>query len=314
MMAPVAVDLDTIELRSFVVLAEQRHFGRAAESLFVSQPALSKRLKRLEDKVGAPLLVRGPHEVRLTEPGRLLLERARALLRDAEAAVEASRLAGRGEAGLIRIGFGVASIARFLPDVLSRFRRSHPLVQVTLRDMSSPAQVEALRRGDIDLGFVRLPLAGRDLASLPVLRERLVAAVGAGSTQRAAGLASLAAEAFVVCSRAVSASYYDHVLALCRVAGFTPRIVAETNDLFSLLQLVRAGVGVALVPGTAAAMRVPGVRLKQTRLAAADWEIGLVWRPSSERRPLVDAFVTTARQATAVREAGAFSAGRRRRP
>jgi len=295
-----AVDLETVELRSFVLLAEQRHFGRAAEALFISQPALSKRLKRLEDKVGAPLLLRGPHEVRLTEPGRLLLERARALLRDAEAALEASRLAGRGEAGLIRIGFGVASIARFLPDVLLRFRRSHPRVQLTLRDMSSPAQVEALRRGDIDLGFVRMPIVGRDLASMPVLRERLVTAVGS----RAAGcdgkgLASLAAEPFVVCSRAVSASYYDHVLTLCRLAGFTPRIAAETNDLFSLLQLVRAGVGVALVPGTAAAMRVPGVRLENTHLAGAGWGIGLVWCRSSERRLLLEAFVTTARQATA---------------
>ena len=292
------VDLDTLELRSFVLLAEQKHFGRAAESLFVSQPALSKRLKRLEDKVGAPLLLRGPHEVRLTEPGRLLLERARILLRDAEGALEASRLAGRGEAGLIRIGFGVASISRFLPDVLLRFRRSHPRVQVALRDMSSPAQVEALRRGDIDLGFVRLPITGGDLASVPVLRERLVAAVGPSSAWReGARLVTLAAEPFVVCSRSVSASYYDHVLALCRAAGFTPRIAAETNDLFSLLQLVRAGVGVALVPSTAAGMRVPGVRLRKTRLAAAAWDIGLVWRRSSERRLLVEAFVTTARRA-----------------
>src|SRR5262245_44627880 len=108
-------DFDSVELRSFVTLAELRHFGRAAESLFVSQPALTKRLQRLEEKVGGPLLRRGRGGARLTEAGRVLLERARALLRDAGGAFEASRQAARGEAGLLRIGFGVASVARLLP-------------------------------------------------------------------------------------------------------------------------------------------------------------------------------------------------------
>src|SRR5438309_5906082 len=111
-------DLETGELRSFVVLAEQRHFGRAAEILCVTQPALSKRLQRLEEKVGGPLLLRAYRDVRLTEAGRLLLLRAKALLREADLALEVSREAVRGEAGLLRIGFGVASIAHLLPEVL----------------------------------------------------------------------------------------------------------------------------------------------------------------------------------------------------
>ena len=130
----------------------------------------------------------------------MLLERARQLLRDAGGAFEASRQAARGEAGLLRIGFGVASVARLLPEVLLRFRRSHPRVQVEMRDMSSPAQVEALRRGEIDLGFVRLPLTHPELRSLPLLHERLAAAVGARSAWRGRkGLLSLASEPFVVC-------------------------------------------------------------------------------------------------------------------
>jgi DNA-binding transcriptional LysR family regulator len=297
-----AADLDTVELRSFVVLAEQRHFGRAAEALFVTQPALSKRLRRLEEKTGTALLERGPHEVRLTEAGRLLLERARSLLREAEAALELSRLAGRGEAGALRLGFGVASIARLLPEVLLRFARSHPRVRVEMRDMSSPEQTEALRRGELDLGFVRLPVSGADFESVPVLRERLVLAVGPRARWReGASLASVAGQPFVVCSRRLSASYYDHVLALCRAAGFTPRIVTETNELFSLLQLVRAGVGLALVPSAAEAMHVPGVRMHRTRLALAAWEVGLVWRRPPERRLLVEAFVATARAAASER-------------
>src|SRR5262245_28085597 len=120
--------LDTLELQSFVVLAQVLHFGRAADALAISQPALSKRLQKLEEKVGGPLLARGRGTVRLTDPGRVLLDRARDLLREADHALEASRQAVRGEAGLLRIGFGIASIAQLLPEVLLRFRRSFPNV------------------------------------------------------------------------------------------------------------------------------------------------------------------------------------------
>src|SRR5262245_15553729 len=271
-----APDLDTALLRSFVTLAEERHFGRAAERLHVSQPALSKRLGRLEQVIGGRLLARGYRDVRLTEPGRVLLERARSLLRETDRAIELGRGAVRGEAGLLRIGFGVATITQLLPEVLLRFRRAHPRVQIEMRDMSSAAQAQALRRGEIDLGFVRQPVTDPEIDAVPILRERLAAAVRPPSAWRArAGLRSLALEPFVVCSRSVSASYYDHVVAVCRAVGFAPRIVTETNDLFSQLQLVRAGVGVALVPSAAAAMRVPGVRLENFGLAEAAWDIAL---------------------------------------
>jgi DNA-binding transcriptional LysR family regulator len=301
MVPPAFVDFDTALLRSFVVVAEERHFGRAAERLHISQPALSKRLRRLEETIGGPVLRRGYRDVRLTEPGRVLLERTRLLLREADRTIELSREAVRGEAGLLRIGFGVASITHLLPRVLLRFRRTHPKVQIEMRDMSSPAQAEALRRGEIDLGFVRQPLLDDEIESLPILHERLAAAVGTPASWRdGVGLRSLALEPFVVCSRSISASYYDHVIAVCRAAGFAPRIVTETNDLFALLQLVRAGVGVALVPSAAADMRVPGVRIKRVGLAAAAWDIALA-RRKRERGPLVDAFVQVAREVSAER-------------
>jgi DNA-binding transcriptional LysR family regulator len=288
-------DLEAAELRSLVALAEQRHFGHAAEILGISQPALSKRLQRLEEKVGGRLVSRGYRDVRLTEPGQVLLEQARGLLRSGDLALEVSRQALRGGAGFLRIGFGVASIAQTLPGILLRFRRSHPRVQVLMRDMSSPAQLQALRSDEIELGFVRMPVTDPALECTPVHHERLVAAVQPGAIWRdRSGLASLSEEPFVVCSRVISASYYDHVIAVCRTAGFTPRIVAETNELFSLLQLVGAGIGVALVPSASAAMRVPGVRFKAVRQKEAAWDIGLAWRRGPERSPLLEAFLRTA--------------------
>ena len=163
--------------------------------------------------------------------------------------------------------------------------------------MSSAAQLRALRSDDIDLGFVRMPIADDGLDQVPIIHERMVAAVGPGSPWRdRRGLASLSGEPFVVCSRAISASYYDHVVALCRAAGFTPRIVTETNDLFSQIQLVRAGIGVALVPSAAALTRTAGVRFQELRTALAAWEIALVWRRQPDRHAAVDAFVRVARQ------------------
>src|SRR6476659_4718506 len=157
------------DFAAITALADTLHFGRAADRLYVSQPALSKRLKKMEDAVGGPLLVRGYRDVRLTEAGRLLAERGRRLLEESAVAMALSQRAARGEAGLLRIGFGIASILGLLPGVLLRFRRTHPDVQLQLRDMSTPEQIAALGAGEIDVGFVRLPVSDPRLIVRPVL-------------------------------------------------------------------------------------------------------------------------------------------------
>jgi DNA-binding transcriptional LysR family regulator len=286
------MDAELTDLQAVVALAETLHFGRAAERLHVSQPALSKRLRKLEDRIGGPLLVRGYRDVRLTEAGRLLAERGRLLLREAEAAVILSQQAARGDAGRLRIGFGIASILGLLPDVLLRFRRSHPGVQLQLRDMSTPDQIAALEAGDIDVGFVRLPVRGDRLVVRQVLDERLVLALGPRSPwNRKAGLRSVAAEPFIIIARARSASFYDHALSVCAAAGFAPRIVQEANELFTVLSLVGAGLGVSLVPRSAALMHLPGVRFRELTLPEAAWDIAVAWHRDAREVPLVQRFV-----------------------
>jgi len=163
--------LELSELRSFLVLAQHLHFGQAAEALHLSQPALTKQIHKLEAKVEGPLLVRGYRRVSLTPAGEILRDRSQSLLREAEMAEEITRLAAQGKAGLLRIGFGIASLAAGLPDILTRFRQHSPAVQVSMRDMSTPNQVEALEQGDIDVGFVRLPVERPGLVTVPVLEE-----------------------------------------------------------------------------------------------------------------------------------------------
>lgn len=292
------MDIELADLRAVVVLAETLHFGRAADRLHVSQPALSKRIRKIEARIGGPLLVRRPRDVRLTEAGRLLADRGRQLLRESEATVALSQRAARGEAGRLRIGFGIASILGLLPDLLLRFRRLHPGVELQLRDMSTPEQIAALGSGDLDVGFVRLPVARGGLVVRQVLDERLVVALGPRSPWGARlGLRSVLAEPFIVIARARSASFYDHTLALCAAEGFAPRIVQEAYELFTVLSLVGAGLGVSLVPRSAASMHLPGVRFKALTLPEAAWNIGVAWHRDASDVPLVRAFAEMVQEA-----------------
>jgi DNA-binding transcriptional LysR family regulator len=206
-----------------------------------------------------------------------------------------ARLAVHGKAGVLRIGFGIGSLAAGLPDMLMRFRQQFPEVQVFMRDMSTPNQIEALHQGDIDVGFVRLPVESAELVTVPVLEEMLVAAVPRGMSYRK-GLSDLRDEPFVVISRSSSVSFFDHLVQTCRAAGFSPRIVQEVNELLTVLFLVQAGAGVSLVPSSASRMRVPNVRLLDTHLAEAKWKIGLTWRKRDQSDPLVRNFVDLARR------------------
>jgi DNA-binding transcriptional LysR family regulator len=286
------MDVELADLTAIVALADALHFGRAAERLYVSQPALSKRIRKLEERIGGPLLVRRYRDVRLTEAGRLLAERGRHLLREAEATVTLSQRAARGEAGLLRIGFGIASLLGLLPGALLRFRRSHPGVELQLRDMSTPEQIEALASREIDVGFVRLVRR--------IMDERLVLALGPQTAWNArAGLRSVAAEPFIIIARARSASFYDHVLDVCGAAGFAPRIVQEAYELFTVLSLVGAGLGVSLVPRSAARMHLPGVRFRGLRQPEAAWNIAVAWHRDAANVPLVQRFVETVRAARA---------------
>src|ERR1700760_2355990 len=124
------MDLELSQMRSVVVLSEHLHFGRAAAALFVSQPALTKQIRKIEDALGGPLFVRKPRELTLTRAGQVLVEQARSLLRDAQLAFDVSRGAVRGEAGHLRIGFGLPSLATGLPDLIQRYRRRFPLIQI----------------------------------------------------------------------------------------------------------------------------------------------------------------------------------------
>jgi len=288
--------LQVAELHSFVVLADELHFGRASKRLFVSQPALSKQIRRLEEKVGGALFTRTRRKVEITEAGRVLLAGADKVLREDDAALSLAREAVLGRAGTLRIGFGIASVSEILPRTILRFRKTYSHVELKMRDMSTPAQIAALVEGNIDIGIVRLPIAHTELDSLPLFHEQLVVATsGSLSYNSKQGLAALRNQPFVFFPRATSATLHDHVLGLCRGAGFSPTVVQEASELFTILNLVRAGLGVSLVPSAARRMGVPGVRFHDLGVPEAKWRIGVAWNRLSDKAELISRFVATTR-------------------
>ncbi len=287
-------------LRSFVVLAEELHFRKASERLFLSQPALSKQIQRLEEQVGGPLFSRTRRKVVLTEAGKVLLPMATRLLHDADAALERTREATAGRAGTLRIGFGIAAISELLPRALSQFRRMYEQVELQMRDMSTPAQIAALLEDRMDIGLVRLPVAHTELRSFPLFRERLVAVTPKTVPYKPAeGLATLRNRPFIFLQRATSETFHDHALAVCRRAGFAPRIVQQATELYTILNLVRAGLGVSLVASSVLRMHVPGIRFHELNMPEAEWEIGVAWNKRSEKRELISKFAEVVREIAA---------------
>ena len=290
------MNLQLEELRSFVVLARELHFGRASRRLFISQPALSKQIQKIEQKVGGPLFARTNRKVILTSAAQVLLPLALSLLSGSETALQRTREAVQGRAGTLRIGFGIASASQILPRTILRFRRAYPQVELQMRDMSTPSQVAALLSATIDVGILRMPVEHRELHSFPLFRERLVAVVPRSvQYDSRSGLVSLRDRSFIQLPKTTSITLHEHLARVFNRAGFTPRIVQEANELFTILNLVRAGIGVSLVPSAAMRMKVPGVKFHELRMSEAEWSIGVAWAPDSEKRALISRFTDALR-------------------
>jgi len=250
-------------LRYFVAVAEELSFRRAARRLNISQPPLSLQIRQLEEEVGGRLFDRSQQRVALTTTGRLFLGHARLILGEVTAAKFAVSLAETGEGGELRIGFtGSAEFQPFMSRTIRALRELYPSIELTLCEMSSTHQLEALERRDLDLGFCRafIANAGR-IEILKTFRDNLVAVVPDRSplTQRAGvSILDLRDEAFVALSQASGAGLRNYFLDLCMAKGFTPRITQEARELTTLIALAAAGLGVAIVPSAMRCVAMPG--------------------------------------------------------
>jgi DNA-binding transcriptional LysR family regulator len=211
----------------------------------------------------------------------MFYKEARRVLRDVEVAFDAVRGATSGHRGKLRLGVGMSTVHSLVPRALLKFRESSPGVEIEIADMSTLSQVEALIAGRLDVGFVRLPVKHPLVTVRKVLTERLTIA----TSEKFAGpvtMKGIQEQPFILIDRGVSATYHDHCISLCDRSGFTPRIVYEPNDMFTILNLVSAGIGVSLVPRAARAMHVSGVKFAPVHSSYAEWDIGMAWNRKLE--------------------------------
>ncbi|WP_035052870.1 LysR family transcriptional regulator [Andreprevotia chitinilytica] len=269
--------MDIKRLRAFLTIADISHFGQAAQLLHITQPALSKQIVALEAELGGRLFERGRHGAVLTEFGRLFRDDAQRLVRDADAVLERARQAAQGERGRLAIGFGLSTLT-IAPHWVAAFRQRFPEVELTLNDLSSAEQTRRLQAGQLDLGFVRLP-AAEGLASLPLLEERLALAVPeqSGWTALPDEPNQLNTLAWVRLNPARGPGLAAQIAQWCDAWRVAPRIVQEADDIQTVLALVAAGIGVALLPYRSGMLLCDGVRLLPIDDAAARWQIGLAW-------------------------------------
>jgi DNA-binding transcriptional LysR family regulator len=283
-------------LRYFVGVGEEQHFGRAAERLHIAQPALSRQIQDLEKEIGFPLFDRLPRGVKLSAAGKLFLEDARRILGDVQEATRRAERVASGKAGTLRVGF-VESISwhGIVPESFRRFRRIRPDAELTPVPMLSLAQVEAIRSGRLDAGFVvSLGTLGKELDQRPVARHGLVLAAPKGhhlARQAKLRLRDLNDLPFICFPRRANPAAYDRLMDACFRGGFKSlRIVQEADDHATILSLVACRLGIALVSDSAKWQCPRGVALLPVLDLKVSVPFSLVWRKDN-RSPLLQRFL-----------------------
>lgn len=255
-------------IRYFLAVAEESNFTRAAQRLGIGQPPLSQQIRDLENEIGAQLFHRVPHGAELTEAGRAFYEIAAGIVTDAERAKGAAQRAARGEIGRLRVGFtGSSAFSPWVPGLIREYRRTYPEIDVDLVEFNSQKLMARMKRDELDIAVIRPGLADpEDLKLCRFPDEPMVIALPAAhhlTEQPTAPLVALQDEPFVFYPRTIGLGLYDEVFTVCHRAGFTPRVVQEAPQIASVVNLVAAEMGVSIVPGPMAQVKVAGVAYRR---------------------------------------------------
>lgn len=290
--------MDIRTLRSFAVLAEERHFTRAASRLHVAQPALTKQIQQLEQELGCRLFERGRAGVSLTPDGAVLLRDSQRVLEAARQVTATAAQLRQGERGVVRVGFTPTAPHHVLPRLLREFRRRHAGAELSLLEASSAEQIDLLARGELDVGVLRPPSGTLPdgIVATTFHHEPFVAALPGShrlARRRSISLADVRKEPLILPSRRVVSSLFDALMAAFNRAGVTPEIAHEPSQLHGVVGLVAAGCGIALLPSSASHLRLRGVvyRPIADRTLTAAMAVATI---PSRNRPLVKHFVDLA--------------------
>ena len=268
-------------LRYFQAVAEELHFGRAAIRLRIAQPALSRQIQQLEEEIGTPLLKRTQRVVELTPAGAVFLERTSRILEEVSRAITDARRVSKGEYGHLVVGFIHSSTYGLLPSIVERFQHLYPDIELELREMTITEQHDALSRGLIDIGLLRPQLAPSGIEVQAIMEDPFLVAVPdkhALAKVDAVHMQALAAEPMIMFSKRESPLFNSRITAMCEQAGFSPRIVQHATQIHTVVGLVGAGIGIAVVPGTARNLHPRGVHFLKILDEPEPVEVALGWQ------------------------------------
>ncbi|WP_248795957.1 LysR family transcriptional regulator [Pseudomonas sp. MWU13-2105] len=283
-------------LRYFIAVAEELHFGRAAEVLGISQPPLSQQIQALEQELGARLFDRTNRRVELSEAGRLFLQEARLVLAQVDKAADVARRAQLGELGELKIGFtSSAPFNSTIPQAIFAFRQAFPAVHLNLREMSSKTVADGLMDESIEVGLMRPLALPEALSVVELMHEPLVAVLSAkhplaGGSEEGMYLSELALEPFVFFPRSYGSGLYAQLLTLARQAGFSPHFAQEAGEAMTIIGLVAAGLGVSVLPASYQRIRIDGVVYRPLLDPDAVSAVWLVQR-KDQKSPMAKAFI-----------------------
>ncbi len=275
-------------LRYFLAVAEELHFGRAAMRLQMAQPPLSQQIKQLETKLGVQLFARTQRKVALTAAGQVLQKEAQQLLQQVEQAVRKTQQAHRGEVGRLAIAFVSSAMYSLLPDYLKQFREQYPHVEIVLHELSTQEQIQGLLDNRLDIGFMRPPIDHPALQTTPVLQEPLVVALPLEhrlASQPNLSIKELQGELFVLFPRAMATRLYDQIISLCHQGNFSPTVVQQATQMQTILSLVAADMGVAVVPESLQNLQRRGVCFIPFKETTPQAEVCMVWKQNQIAQP-----------------------------
>ena len=278
-------------LRYFVALAEQRHFGRAATSLNMAQPPLSQQIRVLEEELNVKLFDRSVRPIELTQAGRVLLLEARQILAQAERAQVLTKRVGASGGAPFTIGITGSAALEFAPPVIAAFIDRVPEARLSLREMSSPAQIAALKGGEIDIGFVRGPVTDEEISIQLIYQEPYMIAMPASHPRahaRAPRLSDLNGSALVVFDSQEAPGFRESILQLCCAGNYQPTAIQSAYQMTTIMCLVASGLGIALVPRSARRIETEGVVFHSVQEDHPPVDLFAAWRKTDNAPYLED--------------------------
>ncbi|WP_422350035.1 LysR substrate-binding domain-containing protein [Flagellimonas sp.] len=282
-----------IELRHFIyflAVAEELHYRKAAEKLFISQPGLSTQIKQMEEILETQLFIRDKKKVQLTPAGAFLKGEVEFVLNHLEQTKKQLKLIGEGHLGEIRIGFLGSAMQNVVPNLLLDLKKQFPLIHTSLEELSNRAQVNAILHDRLDLGFVRLARVPKGLKLRPVFEDTFSLVLPEDhpmESKKFKGMKQVSEDDFILFSQDYSPLYYDTVLSICEDAGFTPKVSHKSVHAQTIFKLVENKLGIAIVPTALQygfQMRVKFIELKRIKQRAV---LSMVWKEDN-RNPALE--------------------------